>query len=94
MRVSADRCERRPVSESDDERKRKREQASYHQKQNKGDEGGVSVPIKGDSTWLIADAIEGKDVDMIITSGHARQTEWNIGFSFPGGQLRPSAQGN
>lgn len=50
---------------------------------------GVSSNIKGDSTWLIAEAIEGEEVDMLITSGHARETEWNIGFSFPGGQLRP-----
>jgi len=26
----------------------------------------------------------------VITSGHARQTEWNVGFRFPAGQFRPN----
>ena len=48
------------------------------------------VSHKGeDSTMLIAAAVEDSSTDMIITSGHARETEWNIGFRFAGGQFRP-----
>lgn len=42
----------------------------------------------GDSTWPIADAMQAAGTDMIITSGHARESEWNIGFRFPGGQFQ------
>ena len=38
----------------------------------------------------IADAIEGGATDMIITSGHARESEWNVGFRYPAGQFRAS----
>ena len=46
--------------------------------------------IVGDSTLLLAASIENPATDMIITSGHARESEWNVGFSFPAGQFRPS----
>lgn len=29
------------------------------------------------------------EIDCIITSGHARETEWNIGFSFKSGKFVP-----
>jgi zinc protease len=52
--------------------------------------GGVDVDVVSDATMAIKQEIEHPETDMIITSGHARESEWNIGFRFPGGQFRPS----
>ena len=56
--------------------------------------GGDDVWLNQDSTLLIANAIEDSRTNMIITSGHARESEWNIGYGFPGGQFRPSPNGS
>ena len=53
--------------------------------------GGDVVWLTQDSTMLVANAIEDPRTNMIVTSGHARESEWNLGFHFPGGQFRPSS---
>lgn len=62
-------------------------------RKNKG-EASQKVAVHKDATFQIAEAIEDSAVDMIITSGHARETEWNVGFRFPGGQIRSGADGS
>ena len=57
-----------------------------------GDTRPSDVVVEGDSTLTIAAAIEHPGTDMIITSGHARESEWNVGFRFPAGQFRPSPE--
>ena len=51
------------------------------------------VAVDEDATFQIVQAIEDPDVDMLITSGHARETEWDIGFLFRGGQIRAGPDG-
>ncbi|MFQ5425429.1 MAG: hypothetical protein ACE5F9_15800 [Phycisphaerae bacterium] len=52
--------------------------------------GGTVVVKKGppDTTADIVAGLNAGDVDVVITSGHASERDWQIGFSFHGGQLR------
>ena len=54
----------------------------------------VECTVDEDATFKIVDAIEDEKCDMIITSGHATEIDWNIGFRFPGGQFRPGEDGS
>jgi zinc protease len=56
-------------------------------------EGGEDWEVPADATMLLKREIEDPRTDLIVTSGHARETEWNIGFGFPGGQFRPGDDG-
>lgn len=57
-----------------------------------GETSTRDMVVEGDSTLRIAAAIEDPGTDMIITSGHARESEWNVGFRFPSGTFRPSPE--
>lgn len=54
---------------------------------------GIEVAVPPDATQLLREEIESPATDMIVTSGHARESEWNLGFRFPGGQFRPGPTG-
>jgi len=64
---------------------------------DEGEAGGMvaktaegKVEQKGcptDSTQSIADYLNTQKPDCFITSGHASQHDWQIGYSFPGGRL-------
>ena len=59
---------------------------------------GMSKPVQevctGDTTALIVEELstereeEEKGVDMVITSGHATERDWNIGYAFKSGKFR------
>ena len=58
---------------------------------------GMSKPMQevctGDTTALIVEELstereEEKGVDMVITSGHATERDWNIGYAFKSGKFR------
>ncbi|MBE3070418.1 MAG: hypothetical protein IMZ66_09315, partial [Planctomycetes bacterium] len=52
---------------------------------------GAAAEEKGcpaDSTRSIVDALNTGGFDAFITSGHATERDWQIGYSFRGGQLR------
>ena len=61
-------------------------------------DAGMSKPMqevcKGDTTSLIVEELstereeEEKGVDMVITSGHATERDWNIGYAFKSGKFR------
>ena len=52
--------------------------------------GGSPAKAAGpdDATGALADALNGGDVDLFVTSGHATERDWQIGFGFRGGSFR------
>ena len=60
-------------------------------------DAGISKPVqevcKGDTTALIVEELstereDEKGVDMVITSGHATESDWNIGYAFRSGKFQ------
>lgn len=65
---------------------------SYHKR--KGEESASKEACPRDTTAVIVQELSaernidvGSGVDMIITSGHATENDWNIGYSYLNGQL-------
>ena len=56
----------------------------------KKEPGGKAEELKGpdDTTKSIVDLLNSYKADLMITSGHATERDWQIGFRFRGGQFR------
>jgi zinc protease len=52
--------------------------------------GGVAVQMKGpdDTTQPLVDLLNEYQADLMITSGHATQSDWQIGFRYRNGRFR------
>ncbi|MCA9059867.1 MAG: hypothetical protein KDA85_15275, partial [Planctomycetaceae bacterium] len=45
----------------------------------------------GDTTQVLADTLTSGDADLFVTSGHATERDWQIGFRYRNGQFRSKA---
>jgi zinc protease len=55
--------------------------------------GGKPETLRGpdDTTQALADALSVYRADLFVTSGHATERDWQIGFRYPNGQFRSKA---
>lgn len=49
------------------------------------------VEAPGDTTRTLVDLLNGGTVDLFVTSGHATERDWQIGYSYRNGQFRSKA---
>jgi zinc protease len=61
------------------------------EKRRGGEPRDVEAP--GDTTKTLVDLLNGGTVDLLVTSGHATERDWQIGYSYRNGQFRSKAGG-
>ncbi len=54
------------------------------------DENGepISMHVEPDSAEILVRSLQNIPVDLMYTSGHATEHDWQIAFNMPGGEIR------